>query len=244
MNGAEEIATIATTTTATTYDPSLLSIFIQASLAVKLIVILLIVCSFWSWTIIFAKLTHLKRLKAAADKFEESFWNCGSLDAFFENVSSKGGDDPFVMVFIAGMQEWRRAKSKVKSVIGGISLNERIAKIMGVVIGREMEYLERHVGFLASVGSTAPFVGVFGTVIGIVNTFESIGATQNTSLAAVAPGIAEALYATALGLFVTVPTVIAYNKISSEIGKYQNRLESFIAEFSSIVARQIEESEA
>jgi biopolymer transport protein TolQ len=241
MNGVEELA-IATTAVGG-HEMSLLGLFMQASFAVKVIVVLLLICSFWSWTIIFAKFSLLKKLKTSAGKFEETFWNCGSIDIFFNNISSVKGDDPFVTVFIAGMQEFRRAKTKIKTTIGSISLNERITRMMRVVIGREMEYLEKHVGFLASVGSTAPFVGVLGTVLGIINTFESMGINQNASLISVAPGIAEALFATALGLAVTIPAVVAYNKISSEINKYQNRLEAFVDEFSSIIARQIEDSE-
>jgi biopolymer transport protein TolQ len=241
VNGAEEIAA-ATATMAGGHDMSVLALFAQASFAVKLIVILLVGCSFWSWTIIFAKFSLLRRLKSGAEKFEDAFWNCGSLETFFDNVNHKS-DDPIVLVFISGMQEWRRAKQKVKTAIGCLSLNERITKMMRVTIGREVEYLERYLGFLASVGSTAPFVGVLGTVLGIMNVFESMGLNQNTGLAAVAPGIAEALFATALGLVATIPSVVAFNKISSEIERYQNRLEAFVDEFSSIIARQIEDSE-
>ncbi|MDR2781562.1 MAG: protein TolQ [Holosporaceae bacterium] len=239
MNGVGEAVTIAGNSV---IDTSLIGIFSQASLVVKIIVVLLIACSFWSWTIIFAKLSCLRKLKSRADKFEEAFWNCGSIEIFFDNLNNRG-DDPFIAVFTAGMHEWRRAKTKVKSVIGSISLNERITRIMRVTSEREVEYLEYHIGFLASVGSTAPFVGVFGTVVGIINTFESMRSAQNISLVSVAPGIAEALFATALGLAVTIPAVIAYNKISSEINRYQNRLDTFIDEFSSIISRQIEDSE-
>ncbi|MDR0555450.1 MAG: protein TolQ [Holosporaceae bacterium] len=236
MNGMEEVIT-----TAATNDMSLVSLFMQASFAVKFVIILLLGCSFWSWTIIFAKFAFLRKIKARADKFEEAFWNCGSIDTFFDNINNKG-DDPYVSVFISGMQEWRKTKSKVKTAIGSISLNERIARMMRVTIGREIEYLEQYLGFLATVGSTSPFVGLFGTVWGIINCFESIKFDQNTSLVSVAPGIAEALFATALGLVVTIPAVVAYNKLSSEINRYQNRLESFVDEFSSIIARQVEDS--
>jgi biopolymer transport protein TolQ len=239
MNGAEATATAAAIVGH--QDMSLLGLFLQASLAVKVIVVLLVGCSFWSWTIIFAKFSFLRKLKANANKFEESFWNCGSIETFFDSVSSKG-DDPFVSVFVSGMQEWRRAKVKVKTAIGSLSLNERVTRMMRVTVVREIEYLEQYLGFLASVGSTAPFVGVLGTVLGIMNTFESMGFSQNASLVSVAPGIAEALFATALGLAVTIPAVVAYNKISSEINRYQNRLEAFVDEFSSIIARQMEDS--
>jgi biopolymer transport protein TolQ len=240
MNGVEEIISTAGTGIV---DTSLQGIFAQASFAVKFVVILLIICSCWSWVVTFAKLLCLRKLKARANKFEEAFWNCGSVEVFFDSANSRG-DDPFSAVFMAGMQEWRRARSKVKSAVGNISLNERIVRVMRITAERESEYLEYHVGFLASVGSTAPFVGLFGTVIGIINTFESMRSDQNISLVSVAPGIAEALFATALGLAVTIPAVIAYNKILSEINRYQNRLDIFIDEFSSIISRQIEDSEA
>ncbi|MDR3179802.1 MAG: protein TolQ [Holosporaceae bacterium] len=231
---------VAVTNVAT--DPhnlSLLSLFFQASFTVKVVILLLIGCSFWSWTIIFAKISMIKKLKVTAGKFEDAFWNCGSIEIFFDNVASRV-EDPFVNVFISGMNEWRRAKNK-KTPLNAMSIRERIETMMRVTIGREIDFLERHIGFLATVGSTAPFVGLFGTVWGIMNSFESIGLDQNTSLTAVAPGIAEALFATALGLVVTIPAVIAYNKISGEINRYQNRLDAFVDEFSTLISRQMEE---
>jgi len=240
MNGAEEVLEMASK--ACGHDLSMMSLFAQASLTVKVVIILLLGCSFWSWTIIFAKMSFLRKIKNSADRFEEAFWNCGSIETFFDNITNKG-DDPFVSVFISGMKEWRRTKMRVKTAIGSISLNVRITRIMHVAVGREIDYLERHLGFLATVGSTAPFVGLFGTVWGIMNSFESIGFDQNTSLTSVAPGIAEALFATALGLAVTIPAVVAYNKISSEINRYQIRLEAFVDEFAAIIARQIEDVE-
>jgi biopolymer transport protein TolQ len=240
MNGADEIVT--TVSEVVNHDLSLLGLFCQASFTVKLVILLLIGCSFWSWSIIFAKFSFIKGLKVRADRFEESFWSTGSMDMLYDGVNHKE-DDPFVAVFVAGMKELRRTKAKVKSAIGGISLRDRVDRMMRVTVGREMNHLERHLGFLATVGATAPFVGLFGTVWGIMNSFESIGFSQNTSLTAVAPGIAEALFATALGLVVTIPAVIGYNKISSEINRYQNRLEAFIDEFAAIVSRQIEDSE-
>jgi biopolymer transport protein TolQ len=241
MTGAEEIVT--TASVACGHDLSIIGLFAQASLTVKLVIILLIGCSFWSWTIIFAKFSFLKKLKTNADKFEDAFWNSGSIDVLFNGINNKS-NDPFVSVFVAGMREWRRTKTKVKSAIGGISLKDRVDRMMRVTVGREIDHLEQHVGFLATVGSTAPFVGLFGTVWGIMNSFEAIGFDRNTSLTSVAPGIAEALFATALGLIVTIPAVIAYNKISSEINRYQNRLDAFVDEFSAIVSRQIEDTEA
>lgn len=240
MIGTEEIVTTAVTTAAH-HDLSMISLFMQASLTVKLVILLLIACSFWSWTIIFAKFSLIRKLKKMADKFENAFWNSGSIDAFFDNLNTKG-NNPLVSVFCAGMKEWRRSSSKAKSTVGGIPVRDRIERMMHVTASREIEYLEQHLGFLATVGSTAPFVGLFGTVWGIMNSFESIGFDQNTSLTSVAPGIAEALFATALGLVVTIPAVIAYNKLSSEINRYQNRLEAFVDEFAAIVSRQIEDT--
>ena len=232
MTGVEDIAMT------TTHDLSMIGLFSQATWVVKSIIILLLACSFWSWTIIFAKLTLLGKLKRMANKFEDAFWNSGSIDIFFDNLNTKS-DDPFVAVFVTGMKEWRRAKSTVKTVISGISLEDRVMRVMRVTVGREISYLENHLGFLATVGSTAPFVGLFGTVWGIMHV---IGGTQSFDLASVAPGIAEALFATALGLIVTIPAVVAYNKIANEINKYQDRLESFVDEFSAIIARQMEDS--
>ncbi|MDR3186942.1 MAG: protein TolQ [Holosporaceae bacterium] len=240
MNGTEGVITA--TSVAYSHDLSILGLFAQASLTVKVVIVLLLASSLWSWSITFAKLSLMKKLNVSGDKFEDSFWNSGSMDMLYDSLANKD-NDPFVSVFIAGMKELRRTKTKVKSAIGGISLKDRIDRMMRVSVCREIDYLERHLGFLATVGSTAPFVGLFGTVWGIMNSFESIGFEQNTSLTSVAPGIAEALFATALGLVVTIPAVIAYNKISSEINRYQNRLDAFVDEFSAIISRQIEDAE-
>lgn len=244
MNGAEEMAmgTISTVAAAAGPDLSVISLFAQSSFVVKLVVIALILASFWGWTITFAKCSMLKKLKTKADKFEEAFWNCGSIESFFDRVQG-WQRDPFLAVFISGMKEWKKTKTRITG-ISAIATEARINSIMMVEANREIEEVERHIGFLASVGSTAPFIGLFGTVCGIISSFEAIGISQNTSLVAVAPGIAEALFATALGLIVTIPAVIAYNKISSDIVRYQNRLEGFIDEFSVLISRQLESSEA
>ena len=237
MTGAEEVVT-----TVCSHDFSALSLFAQASWVVKFIIIILLGCSFWSWSIIFAKTAFISKLKKRADKFEDAFWNCGSLDIFFDNINTNG-DDPFIAVFSVGMKEWRNAKSRVKSAIGNISLEDRVRRVMDVTINREMDYLESHIGFLATVGSTAPFVGLLGMVWGIMTSFEAISVSQQANLASVAPGIAEALFTTALGLIVTIPAVIAYNKLSTEINRYRGRLEAFTDEFSAIVSRQMESTE-
>lgn len=228
------------TTTAATHDLSMFTLFSQASWTVKFVILLLLGCSFWCWTIIFAKFSLIRKLKSQADRFEDAFWNCGSIDSFYDNIEAYDNEDPFVLTFIMGMKEWRRAKVHIRSALASLLIKERVENMMNVAIIREIEYLGRHIGFLATVGSTAPFVGLFGTVWGIMNSFESIGLDQNTSLTSVAPGIAEALFATALGLVVTIPAVVAYNKISSDIDRYQNRLLSFVDEFSAIISRQLE----
>lgn len=240
MSGAEEMAAgaIATTMAQTSPDLSLITLFVQASIAVKLVVVVLILASFWAWTITFAKFALLKKLKIRADKFEDAFWNCGSIESFFERAQ-KGKSDPFSSVFIAGMKEWHRTKARIQQGMSALTTEIRVSSIMSVEAGREIDSIERHVSFLASVGSTSPFIGLFGTICGIINSFEAIGISQNTSLASVAPGIAEALFATALGLLVTIPAVLAYNKISGDINRYRNRLEGFIDEFSAIISRQL-----
>jgi biopolymer transport protein TolQ len=236
-NSIDGIVTVTKALSEGHHDLSMWALFSQASFTVKAVVITLIMCSFWCWTIIFAKMSLLKKLKKKANEFEASFWKCGAMEAFFNDTMSKNEDHPFVNVFTAGMKELGRARNRksFQQVMG------RVETAMRVTLGREIDFLELHVSFLATTGSTAPFVGLFGTVWGIMNSFESIGLDQNTSLTAVAPGIAEALFATALGLVVTIPAVIAYNKISLEINRYQNRLEAFIDEFSSVISRQIDE---
>ena len=149
MIGTENLATTAMNITSN--NLSVINLFIQATWAVKSIIILLVICSFWSWTIMFAKFTLIGKLKRRADKFEDAFWNCGSIDIFFDNINTRG-DDPFVAVFTTGMREWRRAKSKVKTAISGISLEDRVIRVMRVTVGREIAYLEQHLGFLATVG--------------------------------------------------------------------------------------------
>ncbi|GHU10490.1 hypothetical protein FACS189449_00040 [Alphaproteobacteria bacterium] len=232
MNGGiEDVVTVTKTVSEGAHDLSMFSLFAQASLTVKGVIILLILCSIWSWAIIFAKSSMIRKLRISADKFEDAFWNCGSLEIFFDGISNKKGNDPFLNVFAAGMNEWRRTRNK-NSIT---AVKERVETMMRVAIGREMDFLEQHIGFLGTVGSTAPFVGLFGTIWGIMNCFEAIGLGQS-----VASGISEALFATALGLVVTIPSIVAYNKISGELNRYHNRLDSFVDEFSTIISRQME----
>jgi biopolymer transport protein TolQ len=224
------------------FDLTIWGLFMQADVIVKLVIILLVLASFWSWTIIFEKVARLRRLRARARQFEEAFWSGGSLEELFDRIGSKP-PDPMSSIFVAAMREWRR--SAAKGLLGSdeikAGLKERIERVMDITLGREIEKIERHMVYLASVGSSAPFVGLFGTVWGIMNSFAGIAASKNTSLAVVAPGIAEALFATALGLVAAIPAVLAYNKLSGDIGRYGHRLEAFAGEFNAILSRQLEE---
>ena len=188
-------------------------LFLQADWIVKIVILVLILASVWSWAIIFEKVVRIKNLHSSAGKFEESFWSGGSLDDLYERVGARPLD-PMTAVFSSAMREWRRSSERgiatADTARGG--LQQRIERVMQVTLGREMEQLEKYMTFLASVGSTAPFIGLFGTVWGIMSSFQAIAATKQTSLAVVAPGIAEALFATALGLVAAIPAVVAYNK--------------------------------
>ncbi|MBM3519134.1 MAG: protein TolQ [Alphaproteobacteria bacterium] len=223
-------------------DLSLIGLVLQADVVVKVVVLVLALASVWCWAIIIEKATRLRRLGAQSDAFEEAFWSGGSLEDLYDRIGAKP-DSPMALLFASAMREWRR--SAARGLTGGETLRagvqSRIGQVMQLTMNREMESLERYLGFLATVGSTAPFIGLFGTVWGIMNSFQSIALTKNTSLAVVAPGIAEALFATALGLVAAIPAVVAYNKFSSDLGRYANRLESFAGEFSAILSRQLDE---
>jgi biopolymer transport protein TolQ len=223
-------------------DMSVISLFFQADTIVKVTMLLLLAASFWTWAIIFEKSLRLRKLRGQAKQFEESFWSGGSLETLFDRLEGKS-PDPMSALFVAAMREWRRsaAKGLAQTEHMRASLQERIERVMDITLGREVDQLERHMTFLASVGSSAPFVGLFGTVWGIMNSFASIAASKNTTLAVVAPGIAEALFATALGLVAAIPAVLAFNKLSGDIGRFSNRLEAFAGEFGAILSRQLEE---
>jgi len=220
------------------HDLSMIGLFLQADLVVKLVMLSLVFASVWSWAIIIDKLLKIRRLTEQAEQFEEAFWSGGSLEELYDRIGNRP-IDPMSAVFAAAMREWRRSAQRG---IGGHagSLQQRIERVMSVTVGREMDRLEKWTPFLASVGSTAPFIGLFGTVWGIMNSFSAIAASKNTSLAVVAPGIAEALFATAIGLVAAIPAVLAYNKISTDMARYANRLENFAAEFGSILSRQLD----
>lgn len=219
---------------------SLLSLFLQADAVVKLVMIILLVASIWVWTIIIEKIMTIRRVNREANLFEDSFWSGGSLDELYER---EGADptNPMAAVFGAAMSEWKRTARIAGVEIGKTGVKERVDRAMNVTIMREMDRLERFMIFLASVGATAPFIGLFGTVWGIMHSFSAIAAMHNTDLAVVAPGIAEALFATAIGLVAAIPAVLAYNKLSNDLSRFAGRLEGFGTEFSAILSRQSEE---
>jgi len=223
-------------------DFSILALFQRADLVVKSVIILLLLASVWCWTIIIQKWSGIRRLNKRSTVFETAFWSGQSLDDLYDRISAEPRD-PMSAVFVAAMREWRRSPSKSGNGGATVSLSERIDRVMQITVQREMDRVERYMTFLATTGSTAPFIGLFGTVWGIMHSFQSIAISKNTSLAVVAPGIAEALFATALGLVAAIPAVIFYNKLSSDLGKYAARLEGFASEFGSILSRQLDEGQ-
>ncbi len=221
-------------------DLSLWGLFMQADIVVKLVMIGLLAASVWVWAIVFEKWSSIRRVNKAADGFEDRFWSGGSLDDLYEQEGTRPAH-PMAAVFGAAMAEWRRSARVVGADVSHAGVRERIDRAITVTVGREMERQERWMIFLASVGATAPFIGLFGTVWGIMHSFSAIAAMHNTNLAVVAPGIAEALFATAIGLVAAIPAVLAYNKISTDLARYAGRLEAFGAEFAAILSRQSEE---
>ena len=236
------IDTVTAGTSVAATDFSIFGLFMEADLVIKIVILVLLLASFWSWAIIFDKVMRMRRLNAQTAEFEDSFWSGGPLNDLYDRVGNHP-QHPMAGLFAAAMREWGRSTAQGVRGKEGLreSLKQRVERVMQVSLGREMDFLERNMVFLASVGSTAPFIGLFGTVWGIMNSFQAIGLSKNTSLAVVAPGIAEALFATALGLVAAIPAVVAYNKISSDLGRYANRLESFAGEFSAVMSRQLEE---
>lgn len=226
------------------HDLSMFGLFMMADPIVKFVMLALILASIWSWSVIFSKRSTLKKANKKASLFEDCFWSGEPLDKIYQKVKNSK-PDPMLATFSAGMEEWQAG------IAGGVplkeslqaSLRQRVERAMNVAIGREINALEKGMTFLASVGSTAPFIGLFGTVWGIINSFSAIAASNNTSLAVVAPGIAEALFATALGLVAAIPAVIGYNVFSSNINRYADRLEAFSDEFSAILSRHLDNQE-
>jgi len=219
-------------------DHSIWALFWQAGWVVKLVMLGLIAASVWTWAIIVDKIIAYKRMDVSLNRFEQVFWSGQSLEELYRTLADRKTTG-MGAVFVSAMREWKKSFEKgAKSPIG---LQTRIDKAMDLAITREMEGLEGRLGYLASIGSAAPFIGLFGTVVGIMTSFQAIAGSQSTNLAVVAPGIAEALLATALGLLAAIPAVIAYNKLSADAGKLAARMEGFSDEFSAILSRQIDE---
>ena len=221
-----------------TSDVSLIALFLQAAWIVKAVMLGLLACSVWVWAIAIDKTVLYTRSRRAMDRFEQAFWSGQSLDELYRALSSRPAHS-MAALFVAAMREWKRSFEGNARAIGGLQM--RIEKVMEVTIAREVERLERRLLVLATIGSAGPFVGLFGTVWGIMTSFQSIAASKNTSLAVVAPGIAEALFATALGLVAAIPATIFYNKFAAEVNKQAQRLEGFADEFAAILSRQIDE---
>ena len=208
-------------------DFSLMSLFLRADIIVKSVMIILIVCSIYSWAVIIEKIRLFKRINKSSEEFEEKFWNSKSAETFYNSLPTKV-DDPMAVVFQDAMESLLKKKSKN-------NLSERMSTFLEVGIEKQMSKIDKGFTFLATVGSTAPFIGLFGTVWGIMNSFQSIAISRNTSLAIVAPGIAEALFATALGLLAAIPAVVAYNKFNTDSQKYSQKLENFSKRFLTII---------
>jgi biopolymer transport protein TolQ len=222
----------------TSSDLSLWHLFWQAHWLVKTVMTGLIVCSVWVWAIAIDKTFMFSRIRRSADGFEAAFWSGQSLEELYTSLAARPGHSTGAL-FVAAMREWKRSfEGHARSFAG---LQMRIEKVMNVAIAREVEHMERWLPVLATVGSAGPFVGLFGTIWGIMTSFQSIAASKNTSLAVVAPGIAEALFATAIGLIAAIPATIFYNRVSSEVNRQAQRLEGFADEFSAILSRQIDE---
>ena len=210
-------------------DFSLIQLFLRADFVVKSVIIILIAASVFSWALIFEKYRLFKRIEKSTNSFEEKFWKSRSAESFYNTLTNKD-KDPMANVFQSAMIELIKTKSKSASV-----QSNRVSRVIEISADKEIKLIEKHFTFLATVGSTAPFIGLFGTVWGIMNSFQSIAISRNTSLAIVAPGIAEALFATALGLLAAIPAVVAYNKFNSDSKKYTGRIENFSKRFISII---------
>ena len=210
-------------------DFSLIQLFLRADFIVKSVIIILIAASVYSWALIFEKYKLFKKIEKSTSSFEEKFWKSRSAENFYNNLTNRE-KDPIANIFQSAMAELIKTKSKSSS-----AQSARVGRIIEISADKEIKLIEKHFTFLATVGSTAPFIGLFGTVWGIMNSFQSIAISRNTSLAIVAPGIAEALFATALGLLAAIPAVIAYNKFNSDSKKYSGRIENFSKRFISII---------
>jgi biopolymer transport protein TolQ len=224
------------------HDLSVWGLFMQADLIVKAVMILLLLMSVWCWAIIIEKVRAIRQARKGASEFEETFWSGVPLDNLYDRLGADPAD-PMASVFSAGMREWRLASEKgTPSASLAVSVQQRIERAMQTAAIRALEKMEKSLSVLATTGSAAVYIGLFGTVWGIMNAFTAIAGAQNTSLAVVAPGIAEALFATALGLVAAIPAVIAYNKISEDLGRYSTRLDNFASDFGAILSRAMDEA--
>ncbi len=230
---------------AASHDLSAWGLFLMADPIVKAVMVLLVLASIWTWKLIFEKQLRIRRLRQQAESFEDAFWSGGSLEDLHRSVGDEP-ENPIAAVFAAGMREFKQSGTKGAKPggLGGVGLADRIERVMEVQQTRELAELERGMTFLATTGSAAPFIGLFGTVWGIMNAFTAIAAEANTSLAVVAPGMAEALFATALGLVAAIPASAAYNKFTNDTNKYAERLDNFAIEFAAILERHLEERSA
>ena len=219
-------------------DYSLWGLFMQAGWVVKAVMVGLLIASIWTWAIIIDKVIEMSRMRRALTRFEDVFWSGQSLEELYRSIGERKTSG-MSAIFMAAMKEWK--KSFERGARSPISLQSRIDKAMDLALAREMERIEGRLGFLATVGSAAPFIGLFGTVVGIMTSFQAIAGSKSTNLAVVAPGIAEALLATAIGLLAAIPATVAFNKLTSDAARLAGRMEGFADEFSAILSRQIDE---
>lgn len=221
---------------------SMYGMFMDSDLFMKALILSLLFASIWCWTIIFDKIRSFKKIRNAMKDFETKFWSGGSLENLYTTYA-KTTTNPLANIFVAAIQEWRRSTKEGTGKKATLKLSERVDKVMQIAIDKQVDKMETRMTFLASTGSVAPLLGLFGTVWGIMDAFNAIGATQSTNIAAVAPGVAEALFTTAVGLIAAIPAMIAYNKLTSDIDKITQRMDRFSDELGTILSRQAETSE-
>jgi biopolymer transport protein TolQ len=221
---------------------SIWSLVGQADPVVKGVMLILLLSSLWSWAIIFQKLWKFRSLRRRANVFEREFWSGAVLDDLYRRLGTRP-DSPMASAFAAGMEEWRDAPPP-KRASSAAALLTRVGKVMSLTADREIDLIERYLSSLATIGATAPFVGLFGTIWGIMSSFQAIALTKNTTLAVVAPGIAEALLATAFGLVAAIPAVVAYNKLSGDLDRYSNRVGTFTDEFTVVLSRELDDTQS
>lgn len=239
---------VATAGSVASHDLSFVGLFINAEPLVLFIMLILLVMSVVSWAIIIEKFMGLRSLMERTTHFENEFWSADALDKFYERIKKRKNRHPILVMFSAAMDEWQKSRGADRIVPRvnnelQVGVKERINQMMTVTRNRELERLEKGMGFLATAGAASPFIGLLGTCIGIINSFTAIAGSQNTSLAVVAPGIAEALFATSIGLFVAIPAVVAFNRFNGEINRLAGRMEDFAIEFGALISRQSDGSD-